>query len=102
MKRFAKTLGVAAIVGAAAVAMQPAHAWWGGGPWGGGPGYGGPAPGYGYSHRPPPRYTPTPVWVVILSTLGGMALLIWLVWLVPSGGAIVSTFGVIVWSGVFG
>jgi hypothetical protein len=38
MHKFSKTLGAAAIVGAAALAMQPAHAWWGGGPWGGGPG----------------------------------------------------------------
>ncbi|OQX32467.1 MAG: sulfur globule protein CV1, partial [Candidatus Sedimenticola endophacoides] len=36
-----KMIGVAAIAGAAALAMQPAQAWWGG-PWGGGPWGGGP------------------------------------------------------------
>ncbi|OQX36654.1 MAG: sulfur globule protein CV1, partial [Candidatus Sedimenticola endophacoides] len=41
MRKMTKMIGVAAIAGAAALAMQPAQAWWGG-PWGGGPWGGGP------------------------------------------------------------
>jgi len=40
MRKLSTALGIAAIVGAAAVSVQSAHAWWGGGPWGGGPGWG--------------------------------------------------------------
>lgn len=36
MQKLNKVLGAALIAGAAALTMQPAHAWWG--PWGGGPG----------------------------------------------------------------
>ena len=41
MIKFKKTVLAATLVGATALTMGSAQAWWGGGPWGGGPWGGG-------------------------------------------------------------